>query len=662
MLTTVNLLVHIRDISVVSLVAHLSPTLITTKRQTPKQPDMPLLGFPSDIFVIRSSNMRRHLPSMRCMFAAVTLFTSCIATSYAYTTDSIPATAPTAVSLSRSLQAPKQIKSDPPRQSMWEKWGDIQTSFSVQSDMIFSLAKAQRGYKEWMSDSYVSGTIRNNYLEFGIRYEDLLSPMPGHEDERGRGIPHFHLKGTIGKYGDITVGDFYSQFGSGILFRSYEERNLGIDNAVRGVHVALTPYNGIRFKAFTGQQRFYFDRVAKVFNKDRGFISGADAELSLQEWIPSMQKQRINFSIGGSYVNKQEGDEIIPVDRPIKGLIGSARLNLPKQVHAFGGRARLSVSDFVLNGEYAYKTADPTATNLYIYAPGSVAMLSASYSQKGLSAIVQAKRSENFNNLSKRSQLGTPLHINHLPAFTANHTYTLAALYPYATQPNGEWAFQADFRYTIPRKTFLGGKYGTALRLNYSHVRGLKNMPNDALSPQNVNSFYGTDGYKHPFFGMGELYYSDLNFEVTKKVNKDVTLIFNYYHQIYNQEVVEGHAINGPMVWSNIFVFDGKFRLSPKYTLRTELQYLYSRQAEGQWIFGLAELSMLPNWMFTISDQYNISTTKEHYYMGSVTYSHGSHRLQLGYGRTRAGINCSGGVCRYMPETKGIYLTYNGSF
>ena len=89
---------------------------------------------------------------------------------------------------------------------------------------------------------------------------------------------------------------------------------------------------------------------------------------------------------------------------------------------------------------------------------------------------------------------------------------------------------------------------------------------------------------------------------------------------------------------------------------------MYSRQAEGSWLFGLAELSVAPNWMISLSDQYNIDMTKEHYYMGSLTYAKGNHRLQLGYGRTRAGINCSGGVCRYMPETKGIYLSYNGSF
>ena len=33
---------------------------------------------------------------------------------------------------------------------------------------------------------------------------------------------------------DVTIGNFYDQFGSGLVFRSYEERNLGIDNAMDG--------------------------------------------------------------------------------------------------------------------------------------------------------------------------------------------------------------------------------------------------------------------------------------------------------------------------------------------------------------------------------------------------------------------------------------------
>lgn len=546
--------------------------------------------------------------------------------------------------------------------SEWKPWDKFKPSFSVQSDMLFSLDDNATGYKAWMGNSYVTGSLRNNYLELGLRYEELLRPMPGHEPEQGRGIPHMHLKGFIGKYGEVTLGDFYDQFGSGILFRSYEERTLGIDNAVRGVHVSLTPYDGVRLKGFTGQQRNYFDRTFRLFNKDRGFISGVDGELAIHQWAPALRDNQMTLTLGGSYVNKVEDDEIIPVETPA-GMTGPMRLNLPRQVHAFGGRAKFTLGGWVLNGEYAYKSSDPTATNHYIYSPGSVAMLSTSYSQRGMSFLLQAKRSENFNFISARSTVGTPLHVNHLPAFTANHTYTLAALYPYATQPDGEWAFQGDFRYTIPRGTLLGGKYGTGLRVNYAHVRGLKSEATDQLpldAPE--GKLYGTDGYDHSFFGMGELYYSDFNFELSKKFSRTVSLTFEYYHQIYNQLVIEGHAINNPLVYSNIFVLDGKFKLAPRYTLRTELQYLYSRQAEGSWLFGLAELSVAPHWMISLSDQYNIDMTKEHYYMGSLTYAKGNHRLQLGYGRTRAGINCSGGVCRYMPETKGIYLSYNGSF
>ncbi len=544
----------------------------------------------------------------------------------------------------------------------WKPWEKLSAAFSVQSDMLFSLDSKANGYKSWMGNSYVMGSLRNNYIELGVRYEDLLSPNPGHEPERGRGIPHMHFKGFIGKLGEITLGDFYDQFGSGILFRSYEERTLGIDNAVRGVHASLTPYEGVRIKGFVGQQRNYFDRTYRLFAKERGYISGGDGELAIHQWVPSMIDKQMTLTLGGSYVNKIEGDEIIPVGPPA-GTTQPMRLNLPRLVNAFGVRAKFALGGWVLNGEYAYKSSDPTASNHYIYSPGSVTMLSTSYSRRGLSFLLQAKRSENFNFLSARSSVGTPLHINHLPAFTANHTYTLAALYPYATQPRGEWALQGDFRYSIPRGTLLGGKYGTGVRINYAHVRGLESIGTERLPLDAPESkLYGTDGYRHPFFGMGQLYYSDLNFELSKKLSRTVSLTLEYYNQIYNQLVVEGHAINNPLVYSNIFVLDSKFKLTPRYMLRTELQFLYSRQAEGSWLFALAELSVAPKWVISLSDQYNISTTKEHYYMGSLTYATGNHRLQLGYGRTRAGINCSGGVCRYMPETKGIYLSYNGSF
>ena len=45
-----------------------------------------------------------------------------------------------------------------------------------------------------------------------------------------------------------------------------------------------------------------------------------------------------------------------------------------------------------------------------------------------------------------------------------------------------------------------------------------------------------------------------------------------------------------------------------------------------------------------------------------MTYTAGAHRLQLSYGKTRAGYNCSGGVCRFVPASKGLQASYNFTF
>ena len=55
-------------------------------------------------------------------------------------------------------------------------------------------------------------------------------------------------------------------------------------------------------------------------------------------------------------------------------------------------------------------------------------------------------------------------------------------------------------------------------------------------------------------------------------------------------------------------------------------------------------------------------TNPVHYYSLSAAFSAGSHRVQATYGKTRAGFNCSGGVCRYVPAGKGFTLSYNYNF
>lgn len=247
--------------------------------------------------------------------------------------------------------------------------------------------------------------------------------------------------------------------------------------------------------------------------------------------------------------------------------------------------------------------------------------------------------------------------INNMPAFAYQHTYALAAMYPYATQNVlGEWAFQGAFAYTFKRKTPLGGRYGTKISVNASYIRGLKYDK----APEGINgSVMGTDGASSSFFGMGPAYYHDVNLQLEKRVTKNFNLTFMYMNQMYNQTIIEGHGGN---IHSNIFVLDGKIKFDKRYTLRAELQYLTTREDNKDWAYGLLEFTTLPYLTFSVSDMWNCGGKGTHYYMAGITGNYKSNRLMVSYGRTRAGYNCSGGVCRFVPASKGFQVAYSYNF
>lgn len=517
----------------------------------------------------------------------------------------------------------------------------VSLSGSIQSDMLLPENDDKIGATKdgnFNTNTYVDLQLLSRYVDAGARFEYLEHPLPGFENDfKGRGVPNFWVKGKVegeGRSVELTLGSLYDQFGSGFILRTYEERSLGIDNSILGGRVTMKVLPGVTFKALTGVQRHYW-------HWDGGLVSGTDLQLDVDEWFPAMGRSETRLSIGGSWVNKYEQDEEVFADL-------SHRYNFPKYVNAWDVRANLNKGPWGLLVEYAHKSQDPSFDNQFSYRSGQVAMLSGSYSKKGLSVLLQAKRSDNMSFRSHRNISGTSVFINHLPAFTLDHTYALAALYPYATQlAAGEWAYQAELGYNFKRKTAIGGKYGMNLKVNYSYVRAI----------QSAWFKWGSDTY-----------YQDLNFQLTRRLTRDVKLNLMYMNQRYNKTVVEGE---GGMIHSNIFVADGMFQLAPKTKLRCELQYLQTKQDQGDWVFGLLELSLAPHWMLTVSDMWNCGTsdpefyeenTHYHYYQGLVTYNIKSHRIQLGYGRTRAGFNCSGGVCRFVPATKGFTLSYNYNF
>ena len=507
--------------------------------------------------------------------------------------------------------------------------------------------------------------LSNSYLDLGVRWDrrtengeqkskigfqgmELIGraelnawSLLGYDaDFAGNGLSHLHV-GANFNWGKITVGDVYGQFGSGMVLRLYEDRALGVDNALRGGKIEVTPYKGIYFTALGGKQRRYWNSYtdgAWGWNYKQDAVLGANLDLGLQEWIPQLQKAGANLTIGGSYVSKyQKEDTIIFID---PNAMQAYMHNLPEWVGAGSVRAQLQMKGWNAMVEYAYKVNDPSILNDYSYKHGEALLMSLSYSQKGLAILAQAKRSNNMSLRSDRQANLMAGTINHMPPFATQHTYMLASLYPYGTEKTAnEWAFQGEVRYTWKRGTAMGGKYGTTLKLNASHIRGAEEK----------------------WFDMStEPYYTDVNIELNKKLTKEWYIGAMAMYQTYNKRIVEG---KGDLIRAGIGVVEAKYAVNKKVQMRAELQYLYTKQDEGQWVAALYELSLWRQlvlsgqWMYNIG--YAPGATNEHYYTVGATYTHGAHRVMAGYTKTRDGFNCSGGICRYVPKQQGVTLTYN---
>lgn len=575
-----------------------------------------------------------------------------------------------------TVSVPESTSDYMPEKPSW--WSGVRATGSIQSEFMVPMNDPSLGIEvddypaKVLNNTYFDFTVNAPYVSAGARFQFTKWPLPGFQEAQmpgfaGWGVPYFWLTGKYKGF-QLTAGDFYEQFGSGLILRTYQERALGVDGALRGGRLKANPAKGLYLTALVGKERRFWTHTPDL-------IWGGDAEWSINESFADSFNPRYGITLGFSYVGKHNkkgnGDIITTTIDDIK-----YRLNYPETVAAFDGRINARLKDFSVLAEFATKNNDPNAVNNYIYRNGHVELLSVSYAAKGFSAYVQAKRSENMAFMSDQV-LQTNAYINYLPAFTNTQTYTLAALYPYATDYNGEWAYQAEVRYLFKRNTPLGGKYGTNVKLSGSYIADLQNQA--PLGPPAVGydpsgneiqyttnpALYGTDGLGSAYWKTGGLRYADVNFEINKKFSRKIQLTLFYLFQRLNYNSIFGHPTEHGgdiMVTANTFILEGQWKMAKRTQLRWEVQYLTTRQDDKDWICGLAELSLAPHWMFTLSDNYNLGVTKEHYYTAMVTFNYRANRFGLSFARNRAGMNCSGGVCRMVPASKGFSLTYNYTF
>ena len=180
------------------------------------------------------------------------------------------------------------------------------------------------------ANTYLSLMYNNGGFTVGAQYEFYSFPLIDFEkiNYKGQGLTRYYFDYKH-KIIQVTAGTFYEQFGNGFTLRSYEERQLGIDNSLLGARIRLTPYRGITIKGVWGIMRnnFDFDYV-----KRRDFVRGIDGEFAFGDIFPVISEKGFTATIGGSLVSKYEKSEndiyidIYPGGEQAVGIIPAGKI------------------------------------------------------------------------------------------------------------------------------------------------------------------------------------------------------------------------------------------------------------------------------------------------------------------------------------------------
>jgi hypothetical protein len=473
------------------------------------------------------------------------------------------------------------------------------------------------------SNNYFLVHYNNGPFSAGIQYEAYMPPLSGYPYQlEGNRVTHRYFSFTK-EIIDLTVGNFYEQFGNGLIFRAYESRELGINNSLDGVRVVIRPISFLRVTGVYGKQKKYLDT-------GNSFLRGLDAELNIDTLLHSS----MGLKLGAGLLSRYE---------PYTGAI----TDFPSTVNAASLRVSLNRNNLEINSEYAFKSDDPNLKNLYSYAHGSAILLNGSFTGNRSGIFLSIRFLNNMDFRSERDSEGNYLMVNYLPSNTRQHSYLLTNIYPYTTQSAGEMAIQGEINYSFSRGSFAGGKYGTGIRMNFSQSRNLR-----------VNENTGSNRL---ISAGNKIYFQDINTEISKKWSPKVKSIFTYIYLLYDKGLIEGPGYD--FVRSHILISDLQYRITSYFSLRTELQHLWTRQDHGNWVAALAEFGYAPHWSLFVSDmidyQYN---NKIHYTNTGIGYSIDYLRISFGYGRQREGQICAGGICQRVPSYKGFNLKLNVHF
>ncbi|MBN1825462.1 MAG: hypothetical protein JW958_04280 [Candidatus Eisenbacteria bacterium] len=481
--------------------------------------------------------------------------------------------------------------------------GMNQVEYSVNSDAERDSLIPKEIFEDWLELD-----LRFDMVRIGFRYE-AFQPHELAADSVREGFVHRFAEIDFGR-GGVRAGTFYGIFGRGLLFRSYEDRNVRIDNDMDGIwlHGNVGP---LAAKAFSGRMR-------EVETDERSdVLRGVDLEADLPA----------GFTAGGSYLLQSSRNpnvnEYVPPPEPAHAEAYSGRAGYTHRLgdlYYEGGRInRLYVSP--LDSRIRALDYDDVRGTGH-YAAASV------YPLDGLALTGEYKRYERFR-FQPQGSSGTDY--NNPPALVRETAYTLMTRHPHEMNADDEEGFQIEAIYTPV--------WSTTLTLNRAETDDLSGGP-----------------LFHEWYG-----------EWRQEIGEQWIVALAYDH--IEQEAGGGEADEYRTPALEVEYFPGG-----EWSLRGEYQFQESDTRSGITRDHFALLEYHPNMEFAFSvvgehAQFldpvadGAELRRDDYFYAQVDWTLSmNHRFSVMAGKRREGYICVGGVCRKEPEFQGVEMKLISNF
>jgi len=479
---------------------------------------------------------------------------------------------------------------------------DLPLGLGVSNQMEYSYDsdKKQEIFENWLNLDYTKGIF-----SAGIRFDVFQPNDPNPLISRGKSkyadisYKYFGLNLQDNDNSlDVTVGNFYTLFGRGMLLKSYEDRNLRIDNNLIGVMLEGR-YKNLHLKALTG--------MAENSQAQRNDILHAlDLEYKLIN----------NIKIGASYVSNQpETDDLA------RTSMASARIE-----PSFG--------NFDLYAEYGVKMNDDITQKEF---KGDKEVIGKSFYGNinfyvgSFSIVSEYKYYDNF----LFSSNDKTIIYNAPPSLRKDITYILPNRHPSALNQNNEKGYKFEANYEVNDELSLTAEYAITKSLDsnslYQQTVGTKNKSADILKEYyfQADKYWG-ESFKSVLVGA----YNEEMASNTKNltfildnsfyVNSENTIkvIFEHQHTKNKSTLEEYYDSILLLEWQN----------SPSISIAFVSEMKTTEPVKGKKVRKF--------WNYLL-----------------FGYNWNNHTdFNITIGNRQAGNICIGGICRYEPEFNGIEL------